>query len=183
MPELTYKVGSDSDSLTLSGASATVSLDVGGSYSGQLMSIYRSDDGQATFTLIGTCRVLVNICTFSTNKFSDFALVEPTDGVPDTFTFFPTTGVYASSVNDSNTVVITGMNAYTGATTTAGTLYINSIAVGTSGMVTGGDSVMVELTASSQYNTPVSATLTIGGETATYTVTTRSSAPSSGSSG
>ena len=179
---MTFKAGSDSDSLTLSGGTASVTLDVGTIYNGQTLQIYRSDDRQVTFTLIGTCTVSSGECTFSTNKFSDFTLLQQVDEVPDAFTFNAVSSVALESTNTSNTVTITGMNTATGATTTAGTLIIDGTPVGSTGTVGSGDTVAVSLMASASYGTAVSATVTIGGVSSTYTVTTLS-APSNGGGG
>ena len=182
IPELTFKIGSDSDTLIFSGATASVSLDVGASYDGQTLSVYRSDDGQSTFTLVGACTVVSGICMFSTSQFSDFAILTPLDDVPDAFSFPPTTGVYTGTPTTSDTVTITGMSSSTGASTTMGSLIIDSVDVGSTGTVSSGSTVAVRITSSASYSTSVSATVTIGGVSTVYTVTTRAN-PGGGSGG
>jgi opacity protein-like surface antigen len=80
-----------------------------------------------------------------------------------------------SSTQVSNPITVTGTTASTTISISAGAEYsINGGAyTSTPGVVAPGAQVTVRLTSSASYNTPVSAVLTIGGTSATFTVTTR----------
>jgi hypothetical protein len=95
------------------------------------------------------------------------------DTTPDAFTFTAVTNSQLSTVNTSNTITVAGINAASAITITGGTYSKNGGAyVSSAGTVSLGDTVTVRVTSSAALNTPVSATVTIGGVTGTYTVTT-----------
>ncbi|MDD5213318.1 MAG: S8 family serine peptidase [Candidatus Gracilibacteria bacterium] len=174
--DLTFKIGSDSDSLTFSGGNVAVSLNVGNSYDGKTLKIYRSEDTQSSFVYHGECLVASGICSFTTTKFSDFAILIPgvLDSVPDSFAFTAVSSAELSTPYTSNTITVTGINTSTGITASAGTLIINGIDSGTSGTVSSGTTVSVKLTSSASYSSVVSSTISIGGIAANYSVTTKS---------
>jgi hypothetical protein len=78
----------------------------------------------------------------------------------------------------SNTITPTGYNAAAAISVNGGSYSINGGAfVTTAGTINPGQSVAVRLTASGANSTTTSATLTIGGVTGTFTVTTQAAAP------
>jgi uncharacterized repeat protein (TIGR01451 family) len=95
--------------------------------------------------------------------------------IPDTFKLVPLNNVDPSSTQVSNPITVTGTTASTTISISAGAEYsINGGAyTSTPGVVAPGAQVTVRLTSSASYDTPVSAVLTIGGTSATFTVTTR----------
>lgn len=88
--------------------------------------------------------------------------------------FTPVTGAIPGSIQTSNAITVTGTTLSTPISVSSGDEY--SINDGpftsTPGTVNPGDRVTVQMTAPSTYNTTASAIVTIGGVTATYTVTT-----------
>lgn len=94
------------------------------------------------------------------------------DTTPNPFTFEPQTGVEPNAVVTSNAITVSGINALASIATTAGKLIIDGEA-SDAATVTNGQTVAVQLTASSEFDTSVSAEVTIGGVSSTFTVTTR----------
>jgi len=96
-----------------------------------------------------------------------------TDTTPDAFSFTAASGVAVSSVQTSNAITVSGINAASPISVTGGSYSINGGAYTTAaGTVTVGQTVTVQQTASSSFNTLSTATLTIGGVSAPYAVTT-----------
>lgn len=97
-----------------------------------------------------------------------------TNSVPNAFTFTPANGVDPSSVQVSNAITVSGTNIPSMVSISDGAQYsVNGGAyTSTAETVPPGAQITVKLTASSNYSTAVSATLTIGGVQATFTVTT-----------
>jgi hypothetical protein len=95
--------------------------------------------------------------------------------IPYAFTFTPRTEVPLGTTIVSNPITVTGISYPTSIAINAGGEYeINgsNTWIGTAGTVSPGDTVMVRLTSSVNYSTSSSATLTIGGVSGTFTVTT-----------
>jgi hypothetical protein len=96
------------------------------------------------------------------------------DTKPDQFIFVDQTGVALNTVITSNTITVSGINASTAISITGGKYSINGGSYRTtSSTVTNGNTVKVQLTSSTSANTTKSATLTIGGVSDTFSVTTR----------
>ena len=72
---LSFQIGSDVVELTL-GQVATVNLSVGTTYNDKTMRIYRSIDNGANYTYLASCTVSAWICSFTTNHFSLFTLMQ-----------------------------------------------------------------------------------------------------------
>lgn len=98
----------------------------------------------------------------------------PGDTTPDAFSFTDVTGADVSTVYPSNAITVAGIDTPTDITIDgAGEYRINGGSwVASLGSVANGDQVEVRLTSSASYETPVSTTLTIGGVSDTFTVTT-----------
>jgi hypothetical protein len=97
------------------------------------------------------------------------------DIVPSAFTFTDVTGADAATVYTSNTITVAGLGASaSGAVSITGGTYKKNAGsyVSTPGTVVNGDTVTVRVTSSASASTAVSAVLTIGGVSDTYTVTT-----------
>jgi plastocyanin len=100
------------------------------------------------------------------------------DTTPDQFTFTDQTNVTLSTVITSNTITVSGITSATPISITGGTYSINSGAYkSTSGTVNNGYTVTIHLTSSGNYSTTTNATLTIGGISDTFSVTTQSAPP------
>lgn len=122
------------------------------------------DPGELTSTATVT---IINISEDGNNDIQDRD--------PDPFDFVDRTGLQRSTAYDTNTISVTGMNSNALITTTAGTLYINGVAVSTQyPTVDSGDTVFVRLTTSDSYESDVTATVRIGGKSDSFTFTTLS---------
>ncbi|PKN36547.1 MAG: hypothetical protein CVU62_14585 [Deltaproteobacteria bacterium HGW-Deltaproteobacteria-2] len=105
------------------------------------------------------------------------------DTVPAQFTFTDKTGVALNTTVISNAITVSGINAAAsisiidGMYSINGGLYTNDV-----GTVNNGDAVTIQLASSGNYSTKTEATLTIGGVSDTFSVTTQA-VPASGGSG
>ncbi|MDI6743520.1 MAG: hypothetical protein QMD11_12365, partial [Smithella sp.] len=117
------------------------------------------------------------------DTFSVTTEAAPPDTTPDQFIFTDRTGVALSTVITSNTITVSGINTETPISITGGTYSINGGAyTSDAGTVSNGDTVTIQLTSSGNYSTQTEATLTIGGVSDTFSVTTQA-APASGGGG
>ena len=99
------------------------------------------------------------------------------DTTPDTFTFADQTNVALSTAFTSNAITVAGITAASPLTITGGQYSINGGAFASAATtVVNGDTVAVRVTSSGSNSTAVSATLTIGGVSDTFTVTTAAAA-------
>jgi len=95
------------------------------------------------------------------------------DTTPDPFTFTDKKNVALNTTVTSDTITVSGIDAPASISITGGTYSINGIAyTSASGALNNGDDVTVQLTSSENYATTTKATLTIGGVSATFSVTT-----------
>jgi N-acetylneuraminic acid mutarotase len=98
---------------------------------------------------------------------------DPGDTTPDAFSFTDQTGVALNTVITSNTITVSGIDAATPISITGGTYSINGGAyTSASGTANNGDTVTLQLTSSGSYSTTANTTLTIGGISGTFSVTT-----------
>ena len=104
---------------------------------------------------------------------NDDGAAPPPDTTPDAFSFTPVTGVAPGSVQTSNSITVSGINAASPISVTGGSYSINGGAfVTAAGTVTVGQTVRVQQTAASAASTTTTATLSIGGVSSGYAVTT-----------
>lgn len=95
------------------------------------------------------------------------------DTTPDPFSFTSQTGVALNTVITSNTITVSGINASATVSVSGGAYSINGGAyTSAAGTVDNGDTVNVRLTSSSSLSTTTIATLTIGGVSGAFSVTT-----------
>lgn len=95
------------------------------------------------------------------------------DLTPDPFAFPAQTGVVPGSVATSDPVTVSGIDNPTTISVTGGTYAINAGAyTAAAGTVLPGDTVTVRLTAPATFATTATATMTIGGVSANFSVTT-----------
>ena len=107
-------------------------------------------------------------------------LTAPLDTVPDAFTFTAQSGISPGAVVVSNAIMVSGIDygAAPAISVTAGEYSIDGAAfTNAAGTVIRGQSVVVRLTASAATSTTTSATLTIGGVSAAFSVTTKPPGP------
>ena len=97
----------------------------------------------------------------------------PVDTTPDTFSFSPVTDAARDEWVDSESVTIMGLSAATDVSITGGEYSVDGGSYsGTSGTVSDGQTVSVRVRASSDFATETLATLTVGGVSADFRVTT-----------
>lgn len=79
-PELTFEIWSDLTSLVFSGTTGviypTVNLSVGRTYNDKTLKVFRSDNG-LSYEYIADCKVVNEICSFMTDRFSTFTILVP----------------------------------------------------------------------------------------------------------
>lgn len=171
----TFKIWSNSDSLSFSWWSVSVNLDVWNSLNWKIMKIYRSSDNQSSFTYVSECTISAWICSFTTNNFSVFTLLDLTspDSVPDNFSFTSVSSSELNTAYTSNTITVTWINTSTWITTSTGTLIINWIDSPGQSTVSNWNTVAVRINSSASYSANSSAIVTIWWVSSTYTVTTK----------
>jgi hypothetical protein len=95
------------------------------------------------------------------------------DTTPDPFSFTPQTGVALNTVVISNSIPVSGINSPAQISITGGKYLINNgLFTDAPGTVNNGDTVRVQVIASSNYAATTNATLAIGGVSGTFSVTT-----------
>jgi uncharacterized protein (DUF1330 family) len=100
------------------------------------------------------------------------AWVQP-DTTPGAFSFSDQTGVALNTVITSNTITVSGINAPAPISIAGGEYSVNGGAfTSVAGTVSHGNTVAVRLTSSGNFSTTTNATLTIGGVSDTFSVTT-----------
>ena len=95
------------------------------------------------------------------------------DTTPDVFSFTAETAVNLSTETESNTITVAGINRPSAISVTGGDYSINGgTYTSAAGTVSNGDTVKVRLTSSASNSTATAATLTIGGVSGSFDVTT-----------
>jgi hypothetical protein len=106
-----------------------------------------------------------------------------TDATPDAFSFTDVTGAPLSTVVESNTITVTGIDIASTMTITGGEYSKNGGAyASTSTTVVATNTVKVRGTSSALNSTAVNVTLTIGGVSDTFTITTLAGGATAGTS-
>jgi hypothetical protein len=116
-------------------------------------------------------------------EYKDFWEYDPsvTNTVPNPFSFTDQTNAALNTTITSNTITVSGIDAAVPISITGGTYSINGGSyTSASGTVSDGNPVKVQLTSSGSYSTTTSATLTIGGISAIFNVTTQAAPASAG---
>jgi len=174
----------DSDTVTLSGCAEPVLIGVTGDGSPQLYKNGTLISGSATIFTGDTLRVrLTTSALESTNSRATVAIggssalfsVTTGDFTPSAFSFSPATGQALSANVTSNQTTISGFDGSLTATATgAGSpvILVGGTVVGASASVSAGNAISVRLTSAATENTTRQATVTIGGVSAVFDVTT-----------
>ena len=177
---LSYDIWSKDSELVLSWSEAQVNLNIWTSYNWQTKWVFRSSDNWATYSNIATCEVSSWVCSFTTDRFSLFALASPSDTTPDAFSFTDVTNSELQTVNTSNTITISWINTWATISIVWGSYMINTWSYTTSTWVVySWNTVTVKLTSSSSNSTSVSSVLTIWWVSDTYSITTKAQTVSS----
>ena len=112
--------------------------------------------------------------SFMVGSGSNDVLQSARDDVPDQFTFTAQTNVALSTIFTSNTITVSGIDPVSSISITGGSYSINGGSyTSADGIVNNGDTVTVQLTSSGSNSTATNATLTIGGVSGTFSVTTQ----------
>ena len=102
----------------------------------------------------------------------------PVDTTPDAITFTNQSGTATSTAVSSNQVTITGINAAAAISITGGEYSIGGGAfTSAAGTVSNNQTITVRVNSPAQFSTQASATLTVGGVSAVFTVTTVAADP------
>jgi S-layer homology domain len=170
-----YQIGNSNSELTFSGQLATISINIGTSLSWQTVRVFRSTNLWTSYSEITTCVVSGSWdCIFTTSQLSLFALAVPADTVPNAFSFVWVAEAEVNTSYTSSSATISGITAPTAISITGGEYSINGwVFTNLSGSVNSGDTVNVRALSSSSYSTATTATLTIGGVSANFIITTR----------
>ena len=175
-----------SNAITVSGINVSTPISItGGTYS---INGGTYTSASSTVTLGNTVKVRkVSAGTYSTTKsatltiggvsdtFSVTTMANPVDTTPDAFHFTDRTDVALNTEYKSNAITVAGINAAAPISITGGTYAINGgTYTSASGTVSLGNTIKVRKVSSSSYSTTKSATLTIGGVSDTFSVTTLS---------
>ena len=97
----------------------------------------------------------------------------PVDTTPDAITFTSQSGTALSTAVSSNAVTITGINAAAAVSITGGEYSIGGGAfTSAAGTVSNNQTITVRINSSGQFSTQATATLTVGGVSTVFTVTT-----------
>ncbi|MES2675414.1 MAG: S8 family serine peptidase [Pseudomonadota bacterium] len=171
-----------SNTITISGINTAAPVSIsGGQYSvsgGAYTSAAGSVTNGQTVTVRLTSSATSNTATQAvltiggvTSVFSVTTLVA--DTTPDTFTFTAVTNAAVSTAITSNAITISGINSPAAISISGGQYSINGgTFTSTAGTVSNGQIVTVRVTSSASANTATQATLSIGGATGTFSVTT-----------
>jgi len=104
------------------------------------------------------------------------------DTVPNVFSFTDETGLETTNIVVSNTIVVSGITSAAAISVVSGEYRINlGSFTSVASTVNNDDSVVLRHTSSINFSTPIRTTLTIGGESATFTSTTKGSPGGGGS--
>nr|MDD3720499.1 DUF5011 domain-containing protein [Candidatus Gracilibacteria bacterium] len=173
----TIKTGSETSGLSSTGGYFNVSFAIPGYSSGTTFKLYRSSDGNnwVLNTPDPSCILDSNlICSFRTDHLSFFA--PGFDSTPDSFSFTSLTDKELNTLYESNTITVTGTNTGSTISIVGGEYKIGTgTYTSSTGIVNNGETVTVRLTSSNSYSTLKTATLTIGGVSANFNVTTKQS--------
>lgn len=118
----------------------------------------------------------VAVASSGTNRvmWTDCGDAPPADTTPDAFTITDVTGAALSTQTTSANLTISGINGPASVTATNGaTFSINGGAFGTTGTITNGQTLAIRMISSAVLSTAVTSSVTVGGVSDTWSVTTR----------
>ena len=171
-----------SNSITVAGINAPAAISVSGGMYSISGGAYTSAGGTVNNGQTVTVRV-TSSASYSTTTSAALTIggVSGTfsvttlaaDTTPNPFTFIDQTGVPMNTTVTSNAITVSGINAPASISISGGQYSINGGAyTSAGGTVSNGQTVSVRVTSSAIYSTTTSATLTIGGVSGTFSVTT-----------
>jgi len=183
-----------SNTITISGMgtgdTATVSLSGtagnkqysknGGSYTSSSGTAQNGDTFAVRGTASGSYSTTVTVILTVGSTADTYSITtegEPADTTPDAFNFTDQSNLNLNTLTYSNTVTISGINQAVSVSATNGAQFsINGGSYVTSGSISNGQTLQVRLTTSGSYSTSVSTTVTVGGTSDVWSITTRAQA-------
>ena len=171
----------ESNPITVAGITAPASISIiggeyrigAGSYTSAPGTVNQGDSITVRLTSSDSSSTSSNV-TLTIGGVSDTFSVTTVDTIPDAFTFTDQTGVPLNSLRESNSITVAGITGPASISITLGGEY--KIGAGSytsaSGTVNNGDTITVRQTSSGSFSTTTNATLTIGGVSDTFSVTT-----------
>lgn len=162
--------------ITISGGQYSVN---GGAYTASPGTVQSGDTVSVRVTSSSAYLTAINvILTIGgvSDTYTVTTLVNPlTDTTPDAFSFTDVTNATPSTVYTSNSITVSGIDTASPISISGGGTYSKNGSFYTSspGTVANGDTVSVRATSSASFSTSVSTTLTIGGVSDIYSVTTQ----------
>jgi uncharacterized delta-60 repeat protein len=176
-----------SNSVTIAGINSPAPISVtggeysinGGAFTATSGTVASGNTVQVRHTAAATVGTAVNT-TLTVGGISDTftSTTAAADTTPDAFSFTAQTGATAGTVVTSNSITVAGINSPATVSITGGEYSVNGGAyTGAGGTVSVGNTVAVRVTASSTAGAQVTATLTIGGVSGAFNVTTAAAVP------
>ncbi|MFZ2911741.1 MAG: myxococcus cysteine-rich repeat containing protein, partial [Candidatus Absconditicoccaceae bacterium] len=179
---LEFQAGASGSTITsnITGGYFTIKVQVNSGTIGNAYRIFRSAQcgtGREKVYIDELCVLDANkMCEFRTNKLSYFNIISNISlgvGTPMIVGTIPRLrNAQIDKAYMSDPFTIANFNDTTLATITKGMLYVNGVAIGTSGYVQNGDELNIELYSSKKYDTTISSKITVGSVSATFYITT-----------
>src|SRR6056300_728329 len=171
----------DTATVSLSGTAGSKQYSKnGGSYTSSSGTAQNGDTfavrGTASGSYSSTVTVILTVGS-TADTYSITTEGEPADTTPNAFDFTNQTNLNLSTLTYSNNVTISGINQAVSVSATNGAQFsINGGSYVTSGSISNGQTLRVRLTTSGSYSTSVSTTVTVGGTSDVWSITTRAQA-------
>src|SRR6056300_1495862 len=171
----------DTATVSLSGTAGSKQYSKnGGSYTSSSGTAQNGDTfavrGTASASYASTVTVILTVGRVS-GTYSISTQGVPADTTPDAFNFTNQSNLNLNTLIYSNTVTISGINQAVSVSATNGAQFsINGGSYVTSGSISNGQTLRVRLTTSGSYSTSVSTTVTVGGTSDVWSITTRAQA-------
>ena len=169
----------DTATVSLSGTAGSKQYSKnGGSYTSSSGTAQNGDTfavrGTASGSYSSTVTVILTVGGVS-GTYSISTQGVPADTTPDAFNFTDQSNLNLNTLIYSNTVTISGINQTVSVSATNGAQFsINGGSYVTSGSISNGQTLRIRLTSSGSYNTTTSTTVTVGGTSDVWSITTRS---------
>ena len=167
----------DTATVSLSGTAGSKQYSKnGGSYTSSSGTAQNGDTFAVRGTASGSYSTTVTVILTVGSTADTYSITtegEPADTTPDAFNFTDQSNLNLNTLTYSNTVTISGINQAVSVSATNGAQFsINGGSYVTSGSISNGQTLRVRLTTSGSYSTSVSTTVTVGGTSDVWSITT-----------
>lgn len=171
----------DTATVSLSGTAGSKQYSKnGGSYTSSSGTAQNGDTFAVRGTASGSYSTTVTVILTVGSTADTYSITtegEPADTTPDAFNFTDQSNLNLNTLTYSNTETISGINQAVSVSATNGAQFsINGGSYVTSGSISNGQTLRVRLTTSGSYSTSVSTTVTVGGTSDVWSITTRAQA-------